>query len=497
MTPDVARRFRLGSFFLAPLAVAFVLEKVDSSDAAVAAGYRAMLAVLVLSTLATIGGTIVARHAGRGPTLALAAAIVAALGLSPVPVVIALGLAAVVVVDARRANGATLVPWTRFVDGVFVIGAVTLAIVAGSVALRPTPDLTPVTAQAATTARPDIYLLMLDGMGRADVLADAYGHDAGRFVDALEEHGFEVATRSHANYPVTALSLASLVNGQHLVDLGFRLGDDPAPGPLARAIDHNRLFPALSRAGYETLAVSSGYEQVALRSADRFIDTGELNELELAILGATLVAPLVDGGATALRESSFRSRATSIVGEVGRLAGERHDRPRLVFVHFPLPHAPFVVDETCGPVAGGDPYYLVDASGIPYKTPAMIEAEIDRTVAQTSCTERLAIEMIDGIVAGARPDAVIVAFSDHGPDTTLNWYAPEADAIEQRLANLFAARTPGHPGLFPDDASLVNILPTLLRTYVGLDVADQGDEAYFVMPDSGLVEVDLAGTTGE
>ena len=39
--------------------------------------------------------------------------------------------------------------------------------------------------------------------------------------------------------------------------------------------------------------MASGFEEVALRCADRFVDTGQLNELELRTVGSTLVARVI------------------------------------------------------------------------------------------------------------------------------------------------------------------------------------------------------------
>jgi len=100
---------------------------------------------------------------------------------------------------------------------------------------------------------------------------------------------------------------------------------------------------------------------------------------------------------------------------------------------------------------------------------------------------------VDGILAGASSSAVVIVFSDHGPETRLNWFAPEPEPIRERIANLFAARTPGHPGLFPDDITLVNVLPDLFRPYFGVDLGQQPNTSFFKMPGVGLVDVEAIG----
>jgi hypothetical protein len=74
---------------------------------------------------------------------------------------------------------------------------------------------------------------------------------------------------------------------------------------------------------------------------------------------------------------------------------------------------------------------------------------------------------------------VVIVFSDHGPQTLLSYADPDDRGIETRLANLFAARTPGRPRLFPDDVTLVNVLPILFNGYLGTNLPLQPDATYF------------------
>ena len=63
---------------------------------------------------------------------------------------------------------------------------------------------------------PDIYLIIVDGYGRADFLKDNYGYDNTQFVEYLKEQGFYVADQATSNYPITELSISSMLNMQYL-----------------------------------------------------------------------------------------------------------------------------------------------------------------------------------------------------------------------------------------------------------------------------------------
>src|SRR3954452_9977044 len=80
---------------------------------------------------------------------------------------------------------------------------------------------------------------------------------------------------------------------------------------------------------------------------------------------------------------------------------------------------------------------------------------------------------------------VIVIFSDHG---TRFW--PEDKAEMYR--SLFLASTPGHPRLFPDDATPVNVLTRLLNAYTGSSYPLTTEESYWL----DTREVDKKGLLG-
>ncbi len=64
--------------------------------------------------------------------------------------------------------------------------------------------------------RPDIYIIVLDGYARNDVLREIYAFDNSNFTDALLQRGFYVSENSHSNYMQTPLSFASFLNYSHI-----------------------------------------------------------------------------------------------------------------------------------------------------------------------------------------------------------------------------------------------------------------------------------------
>jgi hypothetical protein len=484
-------------FYPGLFAIAFVLDEAVSNGVALSAGFRAIPVAFFGAIVVVLAGLLITRHPGRGPFLAMAAILALLAGDGPLPLLFSAAILVVLYVDLRLTRiGRSSVPWPDVNRGLTVMGlALVLVVWLPSIMTAQVgalPSVPEPVAQGAI-APPDIYLVLLDGLGRPDVLAEHYGQDSSGFVADLERRGFTVATKSRSNHATTGLALTTMLNARHVTDLGFSPTSSLDARELSPALQHNRAFSFLASAGYETIAVSSGYELVSLRSADRFIDTGELNELELGVIGQTAVQPAINAVVGDLKSDQIRARALAMVPTVQALAAEPARKPRFVFVHFPLPHPPFVLDPDCNPILGGESIYVVDADGIPRKPPDRLAQETVLTAGQVTCAEKLGVQMVDGILAGASSSAVIIVFGDHGPETRLDWFAPKPGPIRERIANFFAARTPGHPGLFPDDITLVNVLPDLFRPYFGVDLGQQPDTSFFKMPGVGLVDVEAIG----
>jgi len=78
----------------------------------------------------------------------------------------------------------------------------------------PTPKPTPAPQpepRDSKDQRPDIYVIVLDGYARSDVLRTLYQCDNTAFLDGLKSRGFQVAAKSQANYVQTALALGALL----------------------------------------------------------------------------------------------------------------------------------------------------------------------------------------------------------------------------------------------------------------------------------------------
>jgi hypothetical protein len=341
--------------------------------------------------------------------------------------------------------------------------------------LRPAPAY-----PGAASTDPDLYLIMLDGHTRADVLTEVFGADGSAFTGALESHGFSVAPRSRSNYTQTAETLGSMFNQTQLRDIPemadlLALREDQPPGTIVRdAINDNVTWSYLRDRGYEVDSVSSGFEQVALREADRFVDTGQINEFELAVLKRSLLGHVVGWLAPDAVSAQQRGRIQGVFDAVATAPSWIGDTPQAVFAHVPSPHPPWVFNADGSPrTVGFREEWLAET---PASTGLTIEQLEDGYAGQVADVDRRLLEALpklDAAIASRGRPAVVVVFSDHG-----TWIGADGGDIRLRFKDLLAVRGTGVNVSVAPNQTLVNLLPSLFDQLYGRAWTPQPDTQY-------------------
>jgi hypothetical protein len=354
------------------------------------------------------------------------------------------------------------------------------------VALRPESAGGGTPRASATAEARDVYVILLDGYPRHDALVETFGIDDSPFIDGLVARGFEVSAASRSNYQATIPSLISFLNFRHLPDVPdvareIPVSDNELPAAAHRAILDAAVLDEFSSRGYETVALASGFEDSALRSADRFLDGGQINNFEVALVRSTILASAVSAVDPDYFSALQRERIEWEFAALERLASEASARPRFIFAHIPAPHRPWVFDADGGPAREADletwyfgPDYFDGRNAAELK--ARFRGQIQHIGSR-------ALRAVDAILAAAhdRPPVILV-LSDHGAALTSS-----PASAEGLLRNLFAARTPDRAGLFPPDATLVNVFPTLFDAYLGVELP-RAEEASYIAGPHGLFD---------
>jgi len=463
----------------AAILAAFVLNLFVETGASPYAADRPLIVALVIGlALPWLAGLATGDRQAAG---LMSAALLVLLLAAPSPVFVVLGVVALALMTlewslarrrgAFRAAGDRLWP---LVTRVLTAGAVILLVAVGIKAVQMgrvetiAHDFTaefplrPVSHPADPPAAdlPDMFFVLLDGYPRADKLASELGIDVSGFVGALGDRGFSVATHSRSNHTTTRGTLTQLFD--YVPGVG-------AVGPEGRQdvewrhlINEGRFFDDIRKLGYETVAVFPGFEHVALRQADRFIDTGEPNEFEWAVVRATSAGALIDAALPDLVADFHRARVLGEFEAAERIALEESARPRFVFTHVPAPHSPLVFDRDGSPwpMRGIATLYADDVDMAQLGR----EQYVRRLDGQIAYINTRTLDFADRIIA-RDPTAVVVVFSDHGTGLS----TVDADL---RTANLLAVRSPGRTGIVDDRSTLANLLPRLLRAYAGIGPPD-------------------------
>jgi hypothetical protein len=377
--------------------------------------------------------------------------------------------------------------WPRLTGALNLFGVLILVVVLAGGVTRGTltsvvGDLQQGNAELSTAgalprverAGPDIYVLLLDGFPRADWLGRLFGGDSSAFIEALTERGFDIAETSTSNYMFTQLTLASMLHMKPVPEIEVLepvLAGAVAGHPLLRnTINDNPVFDLLRERGYRIVTYGPGYEHVSLRRSDVYLDGGQLNDFEYELLRSTTLESLALALDPAWIAEQKRDRIRSGFAHFQTVTADTNS-PTFAFIHLPAPHLPVVFAADGGPAPlppSGRIFGTRDADLLP----------LDAYLGQLEYVTRRTIDVVDqalGQRAGG-DEPIIVVMSDHGAERRPQVF--EGDGNAGHYANFFAAFTPGADGLFPEDASPVNVFPRLFNHYLGTDIREWPDERY-------------------
>jgi hypothetical protein len=476
----------------AAILVGFVLNFLVSTGVSpYAAGRPFIVAVAIGVLVPWLVGLVVAdrdRAGVIGLMLILtvpAARVPALLVLSLITVVLALVPAALRRRSVRSSAGAQPL---RLVTRLLTIGSMILLVAIGINAVQLgrvvvfSKDLVgespvrprPVVAEPTPPGAPNMVFILLDGYPRADKLKSEFGIDNSSFIQDLRTRDFVVSDHSRSNETETELTLAQMFNYDSSADIATHL--DGSERLWRLDINNGAFFGDLHRLGYETVAISGGFELVALRRADVFIDTGQLNEFEWNMAEMTGLSALADAVLPNLAADDHRARILDTFTVAESQAQSLGARREFLFVHVVSPHSPQVFGATGQPLD-------VPGFALPYDDVHEIsrygpDEYARRLAGQLAFLNQRTISLVDQVIAADPGAVVVVVFSDHGSGAPSSVPGATPPYPDLRTANLLAVRSPGKSGIIDDRSTLANLLPRLLRAYTGTGPADVPETIY-------------------
>lgn len=204
---------------------------------------------------------------------------------------------------------------------------------------------------------PDIYLIIVDGYTRSDVLLESYGYDNSALLSSLEEMGFYVAACSQSNYPVTNLSLISMMN----MDYFYNLFEE---GQVIPSLRSSTVSETVRELGYTVVGFENWVEghfdlledvHLSNKSANRakLAVGGGINEFESMLIETSFLRIFVDmpqllpklilGDFDDLKFYEHYLQTEYILEELKNLPSM--PGPKFVLAHILAPHAPYIFNQ--------------------------------------------------------------------------------------------------------------------------------------------------------
>jgi hypothetical protein len=327
---------------------------------------------------------------------------------------------------------------------------------------------------------PDIYYIILDGYGRADVLKDIYEYDNSEFLDYLTGKGFFVANRSRSNYSQTAFSLASSLNLNYLDGLVRRVGAEyPSLMPAYSMTRDNRVFRFLEYYGYVIVAFSTGWVGTELRNADIYLaPRGYPDEFQSQLMNMTPIEIVARELQVCDKYGLHRERILYTLDQLEGMA--ELEGPVFVFAHIIAPHPPFVFGRHGEEIDPEYPFTLRDGSRVITRRKLTRDEYVHGYREQLIFINSRIQAAVDGILSRSARPTIIVLQADHGPGSMLDREDPDNTDFKERLSILNAYYLPngGDIQLY-DGITPVNTFRLLLNHYFGTNHQLLDDESYF------------------
>ena len=362
---------------------------------------------------------------------------------------------------------------------------------AGGAENTPTPSAffaseVPLPAAPAKGDLPDIYYLMVDGLGQPAFVETGFPVPAEQYSRLFGNRGFQVLRHSFANYPQTALSTAATFNlGQidHVLDI-----PDPASRDrriLERVVGDSRAVRTLRKLGYQVVSYPSGYPltrqaHVAQRH-EPFLNPSfvEYYLLEDGVL--PLLLPLLGKGPADVSYALRRGRLDYIFDHLpSARQGVAAQDPVFVYAHILAPHPPFVFGREGQSLRSRAKFGFGD--GDHWRN---IHGPDDTSYRQRYGDQavwvmaRLA-EAVDGIITSSARPKVIIIQGDHGPGSGLEWERPLETDHNERFG-IFNAWYASDGRTLPlyEGMTALNTFPVLFNAYLGTELPSLPDQHWF------------------
>jgi hypothetical protein len=342
-----------------------------------------------------------------------------------------------------------------------------------------------------TTRLPDIYYIVLDAYGRADILSEVYGYNNGEFINYLKQKGFYVANKSKSNYQSTFLSIASTLNMSYL---------DLSDGYKKDNFSDNRVFALMKQYGYTTVFISSLDADIRMVKADFNLRFGWLNYFNYQLINLTPVPELLSNLHLPWGSYSLHRKSINYTFDTTEDMAEWAS-PIFVYTHIIAPHPPFVFGPNGENVQPNRRYNSTgDEGNIFFTNGGTRDEYIKGYRDEIEYLNRRLMRLINHILSRKNNSPIIILQGDHGPRAMAYLWDPDRTYLKEAYSILNAYYLPGNGNkLLYESITPVNTFRLVFNLYFGGSYDLLKDRSYFYdyLVTSTLVDVTIKADNGK
>jgi len=313
--------------------------------------------------------------------------------------------------------------------------------------------------------KPDIYLIVLDGRARTDVLKNIYSYDTPQLEQFLKEKNFYINDNSTNNYAQTYLSMFSLFQMDYLnLEKEGISTNQTNRTKLLEGIINSDTVNNLKSYGYKFRVLDSGWAGSSVLKKIDTIDMlgGNINEVEMVILNNSILASIGGGKLPYLIHAT---RINQIFSSIPRTA--KNPEPTFTYAHILVPHPPFVFDEK-GNLQTEKRYFTFHDSELKLMNILTKEEYKQKYINQLKYTDTKVEMLVNEILEQSDKPPIIYIMSDHGPGAEFTYYDVSDLGIYERFSNFSAVYYPDQNySVFSQVKSPVNMFRVMFNQYFG------------------------------
>ena len=280
------------------------------------------------------------------------------------------------------------------------------------------------------TNPPDVYYIILDGYGGTNRMKQDLNFDNYDFLSELTKRGFFAPDISSSNYPTTGWSLPSSLNMNYLpvkddnqseIEYKFLIDEMNEKNEVMRNFDYLN-YEIIEYRTYVVFPENPAYVDQVLCQKDKSTDSKFNNVL----LRTTILGFFTNH----MNLNADRETMLCAFDKLSTL-GENNEKPIFAFMHFLIPHPPYLFGPNGEDVIGGKSQ-TVEGSFVGK----------DQYIGSIKYANKRILENVDKILEKNK-NSIIVIQSDHGYDFGINYENPSEISLKQRFSNLNAIYLPG------------------------------------------------------